>query len=422
MHTHPLSVRGFFAVALLASGLSLMLPGCAEAPAPEPPPPPPVDVAQAEARDRIEFQRIPGLLRGVESADIRARVPGFLESIEFEPTSLVEPGDLLFIIEQEPYKIALQAAEAALARVTASADLEDTRLRRLRIAFERQAANELEILEQEATVAEARGEVLVARADVEQAKLNLSYTEVRSPIAGVVDESIFDVGNLVGSGENTLLTTVRRMDPIQAYFEISERVAIRGLARREGNPEAPHRIEPHPAYMGLLTGEDYPFEGVVDYAENTLDSDTGTIVLRATFDNPSAELYPGLFARVRLPMEEAKDAVVVHEAAINTDLSGKFVYVIDTENIVAKRPVTLGERQDDGTIRVLEGLDAGETYIVQGGQRARPGMPVTPSDYEPPAPETPGEQTRGSSSGSVGSTRTLASANNRASLREGGAN
>ncbi len=389
---------------------------------PEPPPPPPVDVATAEARDVIGFQRFTGQLRAVESADIRARVPGFLESIEFEPTSLVEPGDLLFVIEQEPYKIALQAAEAALARVTAAAELEETRLRRLRIAFERQAANELEILEQEATVAEARGQVLVARADVAQAELELSYTEVRSPIAGVVDESIYDVGNLVGSGENTLLTTVRRMDPIQAYFEIPESVAIRGLARREGNPEAPHRIEPHPAYMGLLNSDEYPFEGIVDYAENTLDADTGTIVLRATFDNPSAELYPGLFARVRLPMEEAKGAVIVHEAAVNTDLSGKFVYVIDAENIVAKRPVTLGERQDDGTIRVLSGLDAGETYIVQGAQRARPGRPVTPSEYKPPV-EAAGDQTRRSSPPPADvTTQTLANAGTPASLREGGAN
>ena len=207
----------------------------------------------------------------------------------------------------------------------------------------------------------------------------MSYTEVRSPIRGVVSRRLVDIGNLVGSGENTLLTTVAQMDPIYVYFDVSERLILemfneqgRTLERRSTLPE-----EQVPAFLGLANENGWPHEGRLDYVDNTVDANTGTIQVRGVFPNSKNVLFPGLFARIRVPTLLQEDALLVSERAIGTDLGGKYLLIVGEGDMVELRHVELG-RLEDGMRVIVSGLEAGERYIINGLQRARPGLPVSP--------------------------------------------
>ncbi len=354
--------------------LLVTLPACTpEVQAPPPPKPPMVEVSQATGSELTQYFRYNGLMRSVDEVEIRARVRGYIEKIVFKPSTNVKAGDLLFIIEQAQFQAAVNRARGRLEQAEARLKLAEVTAARIERAFGERAASEDEFSTAKAEVEQRRGEVLEAQADLDDAHIELGYTEIRSPLDGRIDDARVDVGDLVGASEPTLLCTIVQMDPIHAYFDVSERIALQYLGRGEdGNAEK----EFPPAFLGLANEDGYPHEGVVDYVDNVLDSSTGTLTVRGLFDNSDRRLYPGLYARIRVPFEESPDAVMIQESGIATGLEGRYVLTLNDKNIVTRTPVTLGERADSGFVQVTKGLSIGDRYIVNGLQFARPGMPV----------------------------------------------
>lgn len=384
---------GAVCAALLPAAL---LTGCRDAPTAPPRQPPAVTVAEPDVETVTEYLYYDGTIEAIETAQIRARVPGYLEAVNFDESTDVRKGDVLFRIEAAPYEVAVQQATAALARAQAEATLAQTRRDRVVEAFERNAANDIERLEAEAELAVRNAAVDQAQAGVDEANLQLSYTEVRSPIDGRVDRNYVDVGNLVGDGERTLLATVVRMDDVRVTFDASERIVLRYIARGDAGDVGRDDTSPPPVEVGRLGDEGYPFAGMIDYVGNVVDPSTGTLIVRAVLDNPETRLFPGLYARIRVPFEENADAILVDENAVQTDLAGRFVLVVGSDNTVERRGVTVGGRYDR-RLQVVSGLSAGERYVVNGLQRARPGLPVAPemaasgqpdSSAAPTAPES----------------------------------
>jgi RND family efflux transporter MFP subunit len=299
----------------------------------------------------------------------------------------VEEGQILFIIEQALYEAARNEAAASVASAKAQLQKAQADLRRVEVAAEKKAVSEQEVDLARAARSVAEAAVTSAEARLDRVQLDLEYTEVRSPIAGMVDEDLAGVSNLVGYDGPTLLTTVRALDPLYVDFEVPEQSLLRLLQLTGRTPGQPAEGRGYPVFVGTQVDEGFPHEGAIDFMENTVDPDTGTIRLRATVPNPETKLIPGVFVRVRVPAEELGDALVVEERGVGRDLGGPYVYFVGQENVVEQRYVKLGPQQDDGTVVVLEGLDAGDLYIVEGLLRARPGAPVQPVVNKQPAEE-----------------------------------
>jgi RND family efflux transporter MFP subunit len=340
----------------------------------EAPPPPEVTVAYPEQRDVTNYLEFTGQTRAYEAVDVVARIPGVLEEMHFEPSSVVREGDLLFVIEPEPYIASRDAADADVKTweaelVRAKADLE-----RLELAIQTNAVSAQEVDRARADVQQAEANLLAAKANLQQAEINLDYTQVQSPITGMVSRNLVDLGNLVGAAGSTVLTTVMRIQPIYAYFDMSERYLLEALAERDATVQsAPQEA---PVFLGLANEEGWPHEGRVDYIDNTVNTSTGTIQIRAIFPNEDRRLFPGLFARIRLPVAVEENALLVSEQAIGTDLGGKYLLIVDDDDVVELRHVELGALE--GELRVIRsGLESGERYITSGLQRARPGLPVS---------------------------------------------
>ena len=369
-------VFGHGALTLLA-GVAAVACGPTEQAAPAPPPPE-VTVANPETRDVTNFAEFTGRTEAFEAVEVRARVSGELREMHFTPSSPVNEGDLLFVIEPEPYEAARDIAVATIAQWEAEQDRAEANLSRLEQALQTEAVAEQDVDDARANVKTAEANLAAAKAGLVNAEINLSYTEVRSPISGLVSRNLVDLGNLVGSGENTLLTTVNRVDPMFAYYDVSESILLQAL-NNLGTTAGRGRTENVAVFLGLDDEIGWPHEGVIDFFDNTVNAGTGTIQVRGTFDNPTGKLFPGLFARIRVPVEDISNAVLVQENAIGTDLGGKFVLVVGGDNVVELRHIELGPLQDDGMRVVLSNLEPDERYIINGLQRARPGLPVTPT-------------------------------------------
>ncbi len=339
---------------------------------------PQVTVAQPVRRDVTPFVEFTGTTRSIASAEVRARVSGRLESMAFTPSSVVNEGDLLFVIEREQYQAARDEADAGLRAAKAQLALAESDLERIRMARESEAVSEQDLDRAVAQRDQAEARVLSAQAQLTVAELNYSYTLVRSPIKGQVSRRLVDIGNLVGGTEQTLLTTVNAMQPIFVYFEAPERTVLTMLSLREADSLAGG--QPDTTYASVATAIDstFPHKGIIDYIDNTVDPTTGTIQIRAVLPNEDMKLFPGLFVRVRIPARPVRDAILVDERAIGTDLGGKYVYLVGDSSVVDQRYVTIGYTTDDGMALITQGLDGTETYIVNGMLRARPGFPVAP--------------------------------------------
>jgi RND family efflux transporter MFP subunit len=335
----------------------------------EAPPPPQVTVATPERREVQTYVEFTGNTRAIEYASIRARVSGTLEEMRFTPASFVDAGYGLFIIEPEPYRAAFNEAQAALASAESELARAASDLERIQQAIQSNAVSQ-----QQAEAAK-----LGAQARLDNARINLGYTRVTTPIAGQVSRNRIDLGNLVGAGEATLLTTVTRIDPIYVYFDAPEQVVLNfAAARRDTTLTEEEVSQVGKVLVATATDDDYPHAGRIDFIDNTVNPATGTIELRAVVQNSESILFPGLFVRIRVLGRTANDAMLVEERAIGTDLGGKYVLVVGDDNVVEQRYVTLGARQDDGSFVVEAGLEGDERYIVNGMLRARPGFPVTP--------------------------------------------
>jgi RND family efflux transporter MFP subunit len=358
-------------------GTGVML-GCGGQPETVAPAPPEVTVAMPELRDVNLYQDFTGNTEAIESVEIRARVRGFLREVSFEPSSIVRKGHVLFTIEQEPYIAARDRAKATLAAAEAALRRTESDLDRLEEAVKTNAVSQQEVTRARADRDQAAAAVLEAEAALTSAELDLSYTTVRSPINGMVSRRMVDRGNLVGSGESTLLTTVRTINPIHAYFEMSERLLARILQERGGGYD-PEDMKSDPVRVTLTVPETgVQLEGYMDWVDNTVDTATGTIRVRGEFDNSGNKVFPGFFVTVRVPGEDLADAVLVEETALGTDLGGRYLMIVGDGDVVERRYIEPGPLQDDNKRVILSGLEASERYIVRGLQRARPGMPVTP--------------------------------------------
>ena len=352
---------------------------------------PEVTVAQPVIRPVQPYVDFTGTTRAVESVEIRARVGGVLEQQLFAPSDIVDVGDVLFNIEPEQYRAARDESVAMLRSAVADSALKESNLERVQIAIETDAVSRQDLDRAQASRDAAVAAVLGARARLVRAQLDYDYTSVRSPIVGQVGRRQVDPGNLVGYGDQTLLTTVNRLRPLHVYFNAPEWVVLQMLRQMEGAGAAgdlddPNALERKPTLsvlVGTAADEDrFPFEGYIDFIGNTVDPSTGTIELRAVFENENLQLFPGLFVRVRAMAVQTQDALLIDERAVGTDLGGKYVYLVGDENIVERRYVQVGQPQPDGTVVIEEGLEADETYVSNGLLRARPGLPVTPRTEE----------------------------------------
>jgi RND family efflux transporter MFP subunit len=350
--------------------------GCAGPPEAVAPPPPEVTVSTPTQRDVTVFSEFVGSTEAYRSVEIRARVQGYLNEMAFEPSSFVRKGQLLFVIEPEPYEAQRDRAAAGLKAAEAGLRRAESDLERLEQAVQTNAVSQQEVTRARAERDQASAALLEAEAALTNAQIELDYTTLESPIDGLVSRNYVDIGNLVGGGEATLLTTVRRIDPIYAYFEVSERFVARSLEARGGHRD-PDEADRIPATL-LLAETGHEIEGEIDSLENTVDAATGTIRVRGVFPNPDARIFPGFFVRVRLPGELYENALLVEETALGTDLGGRYLMVVGENDVVERRYVEPGQLQDDNSRLILSGLEPGERYIVSGLQRARPGLPVSP--------------------------------------------
>jgi RND family efflux transporter MFP subunit len=372
-------------------GLSLgALAGCQRANEYVPPPPATVTVAQPIRQDVVTYIEETGTTEAVETVNLRARVEGFLEEIKFQDGDDVKAGDILFVIDKKPFLAECKIAEAALKVAEAEAKDAEAKYRRAIPLAQTGAVSQEELVEKAATYEVSRSAIEAARANLAKAELDLSYTDVESPIDGRVSDRLVDRGNFVGRTMTTHLATVISYDPIYANFNISEPELLRILKRgprREGTQELDKtKIK---FYMSLQDETGFPHEGHYDYADLAVESGTGTFRIRGVFPNPEPRVItPGMFVQIRVPTGTLKDALLVPEAALASDQAGRHLMVVNSENKVERRNVEMGIKLQDMQV-VTEGLRADDWVIIEGLQRARPGSIVTPErkELEPPAPQ-----------------------------------
>ena len=352
--------------------------------------PPPVSVAKPIVKAIVERDDFIGRFEAVDTVDLRARVSGYLQQIHFRDGAVVKAGDPLFTIDQRPYRTALQEAEAAVAANRARTEFTQTDLERAESL--RRGGNIAEQVfdQRRQGVLTAKAELDRAEAQVARARLDMEYTEIRAPVAGRISRRLVSVGNLVAANE-TLLTTIVSLDPIQFYFDVDERsylAYLQGYAQEGGGPGAAEKARDGRVLVALTNEREPRREGKIDFIDVRLDAASGTMRGRALFDNKDLALTPGLFGRIRIPGSESYRAVLVPDEAIATDQDRRVVYVVGADNKVAARAVRPGPRIDG--YRVLrEGLKGEETIVVNGLSRVRPGAEVAPKMTELPPDRSP---------------------------------
>jgi len=365
-------------------------------PAAPPPQVPAVTVAKPEQRLIVDYVEFPGQADAVGEVEIRARVTGYIVKIHFEDGQEVKQGDVLFEIDPRPYQLVLDRATGDLAHARALAERAKTNLSRAERLRPSGAVSE-DLYEQ--AVAELKVQqaaIQKAEAVLDEAELNLEFTRVVSPIDGRVSGRQVTEGNLVqnGSSASTVLTTVVTVDPVYVYFNIEEPTLLRyeHLGWRAGDQTLFSRIKELkiPVEIGLADEEGFPHAGQLDFVDNQIDPDTGTIRARGRFDN-ARYLTPGMFVRVRLPIGPPHEALLVSERAIGIDQARKFLLTVDKDHVVQYREVELGALYD-GLREVKSGLNGDEWVIVQGLQRARPGLTVSPHKAEQRTAETSSQE------------------------------
>jgi RND family efflux transporter MFP subunit len=372
MHRNTASPLG------VAAGLVavLCLSGCTETNTFVEPPPPEVTVANPRIDTVTVFNTAPGRLAARDAVNIQARVSGYLRSIDFVDGELVEAGQPLCVIEPEPYIAAREAARADLDGAKANKDIAQTNYDRRKQAYDKsRAVSEVDVLQAKADLDAATAAVLAAEAALTRAELDLSYTTNYAPVAGRISRKLVSEGNLVGGADATLITTLVVEHPIYLYFNANERQLLDWIekhGRVEANEDPQSRMR-----LRLANGQIYEHPGDVDFLDNRVDPETGTIEVRAIFPNPKGELFPGLYGDLMVP-DVRENAVLVPDLCIQRDIGGTYVLVVDPENKVESRYITPGPKLEDQRI-IEEGLDGSERVVIQGVQRARPGIVVTPS-------------------------------------------
>ncbi|MCJ8151126.1 efflux RND transporter periplasmic adaptor subunit [Shinella sedimenti] len=342
----------------------------------------PVTVTVVENRDVVTWQEFSGRLEAIERVQVRSRVSGAIQSVNFREGALVKAGDLLFTIDPQPFQTAVTQAKGQFASAEARVKLARTQLERGERLAQSNSISQSDIDQRLNAVAEAEAALTTARATLDAAELELSYTNVRAPVAGRVGRVEITTGNLVAGGSaSPALTTLVSVDPIYASFNVSEETVAAALAALPASEGALPPIEQIPVEVGTLADEGTPIHGKLQLIGNEVDAASGTIAVRAVFDNPGNRLIPGQFVRIRMGEPKAESKILVSEKAVGTDQDKKFVFVVDKENKVTYRPVVLGSLS--GNERIVEsGLADGDKVVVNGLQRVRPGIVVDPQEQE----------------------------------------
>jgi multidrug efflux system membrane fusion protein len=341
------------------------------------PPPPQVSVATVIERRVKDWDEFTGRLQAVETVEIRPRVSGYIDKVAFTEGSLVKRGDLLFVIDPRPYQADYDRANADVKRYNTALELARVELTRVQHLKDSGAVSQEELDERKSTVAQAEANVAGSKAALESAALNLSFTRVTSPVNGRVSRAEVTRGNLVTGGTNggTLLSSVVSIDPIYLYFDADEQSFLRysQMARSGQRPAG----DAAPVNVGLANEDGFPHAGALDFIDNQLNPQTGTIRARAVLANKDGQFTPGLFARVQLLGSGEYSAILIEDRAVNTDQSQKYVLVLGANNTIEYRKVKLG-RVVEGLRIVRDGLKAGDVIVVSGAQRVHPGVTVSP--------------------------------------------
>jgi RND family efflux transporter MFP subunit len=345
-----------------------------------PPPPPKVTVSQPVRRPVTDYLEFTGNTAAFNKVQLRARVEGYLAKVLFQDGDRVKNGQLLFLIQQNTYEAKLKQAESEVLANKARLEHAQTEFVRFSGLVKEKAAAQTDVDKWHYERDASRAAVVAAEASVDLARLNLGYTRVTAPFDGRIGRRLKDPGNLVGAGEQTLLAEINQIDPIYVYFNINEHDLLRVRGQTKESEAAEKKW---PVYMGLANETGYPRQGYLDFAAITLNPTTGTLLLRGVFPNPDAAILPGLFARVRAPLDAAKPALLIPEVAIGYDQLGSYVLVVDDKNVVERRGVKLGPQEDNYRV-VAEGLKEEEWVIVNGLLQAIPGRKVTPEKETQP--------------------------------------
>lgn len=372
--------------------LVMFLPACEQsgeqtAAAPPAMPPPQVTVANPLVREVTDWDEFTGRLYAVKSVDVQARVNGYLQSINFKEGDIVNKGDLLYVIDPRPYKAVLDQSKAELSRARANLELAENDLSRAQRLYQSRAISEEELDSRSKQKQASLASLEAARAAVESAELNVEFTHIKAPISGRISRTRVTEGNLISGGtkDSTLLTTIVSLDPIYVYFTADEQSVLHYTRMDMAGMRKSSRVAPNPVYLRLADEKDYMHKGHMDFVDNQIDMDTGTLRARAIVENPDYLLVPGMFADVKLLGQGPYEAILIPDAAINTDQTVKFVYVLGKDNIAERRQITAGSLHGD--LRVIRsGLDKNDQVIIDGIQRVRPGSPVTPETGSIKAP------------------------------------
>lgn len=390
---------GAATVVVVAGGAALGLQTShAEAPVHAAPSAIPVSVAAVVQQDVALWDEFSGRLEAVQRVDVRPRVAGAVQSVHFREGALIKQGDLLFTLDPAPYTAEVDRAQAQVVAAQARLSYTRSEMERATRLLQESAIAQREHDERVNAQREADANLRAAQAALQTAKLNLSYTQVRAPVAGRVGRIEVTMGNLVASGASApVLTTLVSVSPIYASFDTDEQIVVRALDSLEGGKGGRTRIDRIPVQMGTGTAGRTPHAGHLQLIDNQVDARSGTVRVRAVFDNADGALMPGQFARIRMGQAQSTSAVLINERAVGTDQNKKFVMVVGEGNKAEYREVQLGAPVD-GLRVVTSGLKSGERIVVNGLQRVRPGAVIAPQDV-PMAAKTElageGKQARG---------------------------
>jgi RND family efflux transporter MFP subunit len=369
--------RGLGAAAgwITVSALVPILTGCGEKPTPQPPPPPKVTIAQPVHRTVTEHLELSGNTQAVYTVQLVARVAGYLEQVLFRDGQVVKKGQPLFLIQRNTYENNLRQAEASIQQYKAQLEYAESQFTRFSNLVQNKAAAQSDIDNWRYQRDQAQANLRAAEAQRDLAVLNLSYTDVRAPFDGRIDRRLKDPGNLVGSDGSTVLAQINQVDPIYVYFNVSD-LDLARLLKRTGGIPGPSDAQKWPMQAGLPGEDGYPHKGDLDFTAISLTTTAGSLLMRGVLPNADGRILPGLYARVRVPVEQ-RAAFLVPDAAIGHDQQGSFVFVVNDKNVVERRSVKTGPAVD--ALRAIDdGLKGDEWVVVNGLVKAAPGRQVTP--------------------------------------------
>lgn len=355
----------------------LLLPACEKKQAQAPPPPAPKVTVDTPVRQNVtDYIDLTGTTQAINTVQLRARVEGYLEDVLFKDGDLVKSGQPLFVIQQNTYQSRLQQAEGSV--LTQKANLEHATIEFARYSslFKQKAAAETDVENWRYQRDTAQAALISAEAQRDLAKIDLSYTRVYSPFNGRIDRSLKDPGNLVGSGESTVLAEISEIDPLYVYFNLSETDLAR-LRQATGIERVSSSSETLPVFLGIAGEQGYPHRGHMDFASTSINPTTGTLLLRGIFPNTDGKMLPGQFARIRIPVGIERSALLIPRTAIGYDQLGTYVLIVNEHNTVERRNVKEGPAKDNLLV-IEEGLKGDEVVIVKGLLKAAPGRRVTP--------------------------------------------